>query len=376
MATEIVVIGAGAIGGSTALRLAQGGARVTLLDAGQPGYGTSGSSFAWTNSCGKTPRHYHDLNVEGMREHGVLTQELGGDWYHPGGNVEWKATDEARWALRVKVERLIEWGYNARWIGQDELRELEPGLRFDPDEAREIAFYPEEGWVNGRALGRGLAAAVERASGTVLLGQRVTAIETAGGTVSGVVTEGGQRVAADVVVTCAGPRTDTVARMAGADIPMANTLGLLALTGGGEPVTHRVIHAPACHVHPYDNGAAMLHIEQYDHSVTRDTVPDVSLEGCDAMLAAAAGLFPALVGRSVAEARIGERPIPKDGLPAVGKIGADGHYVVVTHSGITLGPILGRIVASEILTGTSDPRLEPFRPDRFQKVAAAVSISA
>ena len=369
---EIVVIGAGAIGGSTALRLAQGGARVTLLDAGRPGYGTSGSSFAWTNSCGKTPRHYHDLNVEGMREHGALSQELQGDWYHPGGNVEWKATDEARAVLRRKVEQLIDWGYDARWISQDELRDLEPGLRFDPDEAREIAYYPDEGWVNGRAIGHGLAAAVERAGGTVLVGQRVTAIETAGGAVSGVVVEGGRRFAADVVVTCAGPRTDTVARMAGADIPMANTLGLLALTSGGEPVTNRVIHAPACHLHPYDGGAAMLHIEKYDHSVTRDTVPDVSLEGCGVMLAAATGLFPVLAGRSVAEARIGERPIPKDGLPAVGKAGADGHYVVVTHSGVTLGPILGRIVASEILTGTPDPRLEPFRPDRFQKVAAAV----
>lgn len=372
MVTEIVVIGAGSIGGSTALRLTQGGARVTLLDAGQPGYGTSGSSFAWTNSCGKTPRHYHDLNVESMREHGALCQELQGDWYHPGGNVEWKATDDARTALRKKVDLLIEWGYNARWISQNELRELEPGLRFDPDEAREIAFYPEEGWVNGRAFGRGLAAAVERAGGTVLLGQRVTAIDTAGGAVSGVVTEDGRRFAADVVVTCAGPRTDTIARMAGADIPMANTPGLLALTSGGEPVTNRVIHAPACHLHPYDGGAAMLHIEKFDHSITPDTVPDVSLEGCRVMLAAATGLFPALAGRTVAEARIGERPIPKDGLPAVGKIGANGHYVVVTHSGVTLGPILGRIVASEILTGTPDSRLEPFRPDRFQKAAAAV----
>jgi glycine/D-amino acid oxidase-like deaminating enzyme len=372
VAAEIVVIGAGAVGGSVALRLAQGGARVALLDAGRPGDGTSGSSFAWTNSCGKTPRHYHELNVAGMREHGVLSRELDGDWYHRGGNVEWKATEAARAALREKVGRLIEWGYDAGWIGQDDLRELEPGLRFDPDEAREIAFYPEEGWVNGRAIGLGLAAAVERAGGTVLVDRRVTAIETAGGKVSGVVTADGGRFAAEVVVTCAGPRTDAVARLAGAVVPMANTLGLLALTSGGEPVTGRVIHAPACHVHPYDGGAAMLHIEEYDHSVTRETVPDVSLEGCRVMLEAATDLFPALAGRTVAEARIGERPIAKDGLPAVGKIGAEGHYVVVTHSGITLGPILGRLVASEILTGTPDSRLEPFRPDRFQKLAAPI----
>ena len=53
---RIVVIGAGVMGASVAYRLAQAGASVTVLEAGRVGGGTSGCSFAWTNSIAKTPR--------------------------------------------------------------------------------------------------------------------------------------------------------------------------------------------------------------------------------------------------------------------------------------------------------------------------------
>jgi D-hydroxyproline dehydrogenase subunit beta len=45
--------------------------------------------------------------------------------------------------------------------------------------------------------------------------------------------------------------------------------------------------------------------------------------------------------------------------------GLDGLYVVVSHSGVTLGPLWGKIAAAELLDGQPDPRLETFRPARF-----------
>jgi glycine/D-amino acid oxidase-like deaminating enzyme len=65
---HLIVIGAGVIGANVAYRLAAEGARVTVVDAGGPGGGTSGASFAWTNSFDKPPRAYHDLNVAGLAE--------------------------------------------------------------------------------------------------------------------------------------------------------------------------------------------------------------------------------------------------------------------------------------------------------------------
>jgi glycine/D-amino acid oxidase-like deaminating enzyme len=37
----------------------------------------------------------------------------------------------------------------------------------------------------------------------------------------------------------------------------------------------------------------------------------------------------------------------------------------VTHSGVTLGPLIGRLLAREILTSEVDPLIAPFRADRF-----------
>ena len=63
---------------------------------------------------------------------------------------------------------------------------------------------------------------------------------------------------------------------------------------------------------------------------------------------------------------LGFRPMPLDGYPVVGAIpGAAGLYVVVTHSGVTLAPILGESVTREILAGERVDSLAPYRPERF-----------
>ena len=54
--------------------------------------------------------------------------------------------------------------------------------------------------------------------------------------------------------------------------------------------------------------------------------------------------------------------------PACSTTGAnilDGFYVVASHSGVTLGPLWGRVAAAELLDGVPDPRLAPYRPARF-----------
>jgi glycine/D-amino acid oxidase-like deaminating enzyme len=58
------------------------------------------------------------------------------------------------------------------------------------------------------------------------------------------------------------------------------------------------------------------------------------------------------------------RPMPKDGLPVVGYL-QQGLYTLVTHSGITLGPLLSALAAGEIDENISCDLLSPYRPSRF-----------
>jgi glycine/D-amino acid oxidase-like deaminating enzyme len=81
----------------------------------------------------------------------------------------------------------------------------------------------------------------------------------------------------------------------------------------------------------------------------------------------AAEAVPRLAGASVVEARVVHRPVPVDGFPVIGKASdIDGYYEAVTHSGITLGPVVGRTLAGEIVHGHIDPLVSPFRASRFR----------
>ena len=80
----------------------------------------------------------------------------------------------------------------------------------------------------------------------------------------------------------------------------------------------------------------------------------------------AAELLPALKDVTPEAARITARPIPKDGLSAVGPVPrVKNYYVVVTHSGVTLSPYLATVAADEIARGQLHPELDDFRPSRF-----------
>ena len=74
-----------------------------------------------------------------------------------------------------------------------------------------------------------------------------------------------------------------------------------------------------------------------------------------------------LASARVEATRIGVRPMPRDQRPIVGAIpGLDGFYVAASHSGVTLGPLWGRIAAAELLDRVVDARLAPYRPARFR----------
>jgi glycine/D-amino acid oxidase-like deaminating enzyme len=176
---DVLVIGAGCVGANVAYRLAEGGAVVTVLDAGAPGGGTSGASFAWTNSFGKTPRDYHDLNVAGMEEHAALSKKLGGGWLHQDGALAWEETSAGLARLGQAMERLAGWGYPVERISPGHARELEPALRI-ADAVPHVVWTPGEGYVEVAPFVAALLAAAARSGARILPGRRVTGIIRSG----------------------------------------------------------------------------------------------------------------------------------------------------------------------------------------------------
>ncbi|HZY66534.1 MAG TPA: FAD-dependent oxidoreductase [Rubrobacteraceae bacterium] len=360
---RVAVVGAGILGASVALRLAQGGARVWLLDKAEPASGTTSASFAWVNANNKTPREYFELNRAGMEEHLRLRAELpgGAPWMHRSGNLIWAAGKDFN-ELERRVERLRSWSYAAEWWTASRVKaELEPPVNF-PDPDIPVAFFPEEGWVDAPLLTNTLIGLARRNDAEVRSSLAVRSVEMDGDRVSGIRLASGEYLPVDAVVNAAGPGADLVADLLGRELPLTPRRGLLACVAvDGEPL-RRIFHSPRVNLRPDGPGHLLLHHPSVDKKL--DDEPLAAL--CSELVERAREIMPALEGAGVVEKRVGTRPIPEDGFPCVGAVaGIPGYYEAVTHSGVTLGPLIGRLLAKEILAGEIDPLLAPFRPDRF-----------
>jgi glycine/D-amino acid oxidase-like deaminating enzyme len=361
-----VVIGAGVVGASAAYRLAATGAAVTLVDQNTPGTGTTGNSFAWLNANHKPPAAYHALNVAGIDAHARLAADLGAaPWLHRTGNLTCAVGAAAAEALAAHVSALQAAGYAANLIDHQRAQDLEPHVQWPAGPEVAFAHFPQEGWADGPLLVRALVAAARALGAQVLPDDGVTAIRRDGDRVSGVVLASGTAVDADVVVIAAGRWSDQVAALAGLQVPLAPTCGLLAVTAPLRHGPRSVVHAPGVHFRPEADGRVVLQDGSTDAMVTPSTPRDPALPACRELWRRAGAYLPDLAAANIVDARIGIRALPADGYPIVGFApGCTGLYLAVTHSGMTLGPLLGELIAAEALGQARDPRLATFRPER------------
>jgi glycine/D-amino acid oxidase-like deaminating enzyme len=359
---DVAVIGVGIVGASAVHALARVGARVVALDAGVPGGGTSRTSFAWVNSVRKEPELYHRLNAEGMAAHRALARELGPEGgYHEGGSLEWAGEGEPERELRARVERLASRGYAAAFVSRREALGLEPALAI-PDHVKDVAFYAAEGWLDApRAIARLLAAS----AADVRPAAPVRSLRTRGDRVEAIVLDDGEVVAQSVLV-CVGPGTQSFLADAGVTLPVGRVPGLLAVTSRPARPLGRVVHAPGIHLRPDASGGLLLGAGDVDGLIGESTSRETAFAVAGGLLERAARVFPAAKETRLVDARIGVRPMPGDGVTIAGRVpGLANAWMLATHSGITLGPLLGRLIAGEIVGGAPSSVLEPFRPDRF-----------
>jgi glycine/D-amino acid oxidase-like deaminating enzyme len=374
-----VVVGAGALGACTALRLAERGLQVTLVDAAAPGDGTTANTFAWVGASPVGLRDYFEINVDGMAAHRRLALELGrDDYFVQTGCLTWSTDPAGQNRTMERVRDLAAGRYSAAevtpaWVNAT----LEPDLQF-ADEVEVVAWYPDEGFILTKPFVSAVLEAARRAGATLRIGCRVTELALSGGAVCGVVLEDGERLEANVVVSCVGRWTSDLAADVGVNVPLVSpnveqsaAVGLLVLTTAARSSLQRMLLPDEVMIRPDGGGRMLIHADEFDRRITADLetqpVPAIAEE----LREVAARYVPPLGDARVEAARVGIRALPEDGLPVIGHTAVDGFYVVVTHSGITLSARVGELVAAEVATGREEPALARFRPQRFARAAAA-----
>jgi glycine/D-amino acid oxidase-like deaminating enzyme len=361
---RVAVIGGGVVGACVAYYLAREGVNVLVVDAERPGELTTSASLAWVNASAKTSRPaYFDLNVAGCREYEQLVGELpGASWWNPTGHLRWDYRNDRE--LVDAVEQLRARGYPAEvWEAGRVQALLEPHVAF-PSPSALVALFPSEAWVDGPELARALVGAAVKMGATTAFGSALHKINVASAAVASIELASGATYAVDKVVNAAGPRAADVARLVGRVLRMQHRPGLAVRVRANREWVGRVIHPSGIAIRP-DGARRVFLLARSVEPALKAGRPSAELG--EEVKRIAARAVPQLGRASVLETRVGYRPVPADGLPAIGKAsGVDGYYEAVTHSGITLGPVVGRTLAAEIVHGDIDPLVAPFRAGRFR----------
>ena len=383
MAARTIVVGAGVIGLAIAERLAAEGDRVTLVDRGEPGGGTSRTSFAWLNANSKVPPSYQRLNVAGVDAYRELVGRPGTEaWLHLNGRIEWATTPDEKVTLDRTVAAMRAQDYPVEPLAVEAARRLEPDLRLD--DGASVWLWPTEGFVVPQRLVGWLLARARSRGVELATGQEVTGLELDDGSVRGVRLADGSTIAADRVVVSAGRWTGKLVRTADVHVPMLPAeqgtlaMGLLGYTDPVPTRLQRTISTAAMSVRP--DGAPGRYVIQghgLDHLAVPDTSPDPGGPVGQELLARARAILAGFDEASLAELRLGYRSVPEDRVSVIGWApGVESLYVVATHSGMTLALLFGDLAAEEIVHGRHQAVLADFRPDRFGRPIDAVAVEA
>ena len=332
---DLVVVGAGVVGASVAYHAARAGAVVSLVEAERPGAGVSADSFAWIGASGVRTGPAAGLRYSTTGEYRRLEAELPGLPVTWSGSLSWGAHGDPPQA-----------GPGQEVVDADTVTTLEPTLRDPPPWA---VWAPDDGGVDPVGLCQYLVAGARAHGAQVHQDTPVTALRRDGaGRVVGVETSAGPLVGGTVVLA-AGVATPALAAPLGVEVPVEPS-SCPSLRFRAPPALVRTV----------------VSTEDFD---LRQIAPDQLLAAADSperALAAIRSTFRGAANIELVSTRHGARPMPADGEPIIGPVAqAPGLYLAVMHAAVTLAPVVGRLVARELVEGPDEPALTGCRLDRF-----------
>jgi glycine/D-amino acid oxidase-like deaminating enzyme len=359
--TDVLVIGAGAIGSFAALHLTREGQAVTVVERKAPGVEASGTNAGSLGAQNK-PVRLAGLAQEAIEAWRAFEEESGFDTgYHRTGGFRVAESEEGVARLRAIAHAQREHGVPIQHIDGDEARHRAPYLSTTVLAAN---YCPLDGHNNALIAPARVAQAARRAGAVVICDTEVQRITRgAAGTLVAETNRGA--IACQRLILTAGIWSRDFLVEAGVDLPVVLRNNQMMVTEAAPPLLEHVVfhvdgHLTLKQVHPARSclvGGGWPGAGDF-----RAHRKETRLASTLGNAAVAVRIVPALARLRVLRSWSGFDWRTFDQMPVIGEVpGWDGMLVCTScFGGYTLSPLLGRALAVAALTDTFPAVWDPF----------------
>lgn len=350
---NVVIIGGGVMGASTAYHLARRGVKDILLLEKEDFFGIGA-----TGRCAGGVRYQFATEVNIRLSLASLPmlerfkEEMGQEVDYRQCGYLFLLTNEqdiARFEHNVALQHRL--GVMTEWLDGDQIRRRLPLMRLE--DVLKGTFHGKDGLCDPNGVVMGYINNASRLGAKALTGVNVTGIQQAGGKITAVETDKG-RIETPLVVNAAGPWAGQIGELAGVEIPITpirrQMLTTTALPEVPADFPFVIDFAQSLYFHREGDGllTGMSNPSEkpgYDQNVD----PDWELNN----LEQAAARLPLLEKAGLASHWAGLYEVTPDAHPIYGKTPLEGFYLVAGFSGhgFMHGPVSGELMAEIILDG-------------------------
>ncbi len=364
---DVVIVGGGIIGLSTAYYLAQDGVEVTVLERAAVSSEASGAAagmLATLSDEGERPPLFTKLCDDSLKLFDTLLPvlaETGIDVYH-------RRTDILHLAVTKREAEETEALYQrrrattpVRWLDAAEVLRLEPNA--SPKTVAAM-LTPGAQYADPLRLTQAIGDAAGRAGTIIREDSTVTRFLRRGDRITGLRTPGGV-YEADTVLLAGGPWTMALAKGLGVNIPVRPVRGqMLSLEGPPGGLSH-MIWGSRAYLIPREDGQTYVGATVEEAGYRKHTT-EAGLRG---LRSGAAAVVPSLADARERRSWAGLRPGTPDDMPIMGRLpGWSNAWVSTGHyrNGILLAPISGLLMAQSIIAGKPEALLAELSATRFE----------
>ena len=373
---EVLIIGAGIVGSSTAYHLAEKGVKnIIVVEKDNVASGATGRSSAMLTPGTRRVPGRESLEWQSVQVYQKFQNELGVDCgFRQTGDLGLFGTDpeELESATEtVKAAQAI--GIRAEIISTEDAKTLQPFLRVD--DLGGAIYNQDAGNGDGYSAANAFMGEARKLGVQLMRYAQVASLEVEGGRVKGVRTITGDSIGAPIVVMATGAWSMPLAKTAGIDIPLTpRRIVCGILQRPPEIANHMAYHDRTIGTYWRMEGADLTVLGIRNREIMPecdpDNYPQTIPEETRSMWARR------LIHRIPAMEKAGWRLIwtapdsyLPDHTPMLGPApGVDGLYFAFGCSGVgmTMGPIYGKLLAQVIADGQAQSGdIHYMRPSRF-----------